>query len=240
MKIVFLTGAGISISSGIPPFHGKGGLYENLGDNVENIITEKAITQTPEKFWDAVSPLYKKNYKPNLNHSMISTICNRFENHTIITQNIDGLHIKYNSDDNIIELHGDTRMIKCINCSTKRIPLFDKVPEPCTICHGPMRPDVLLFQESLEHKMYSNIMYHCKKTDYLITIGTQSTYGYIIGMIRAAKQRGATVIDINPEVTPLSGMAHKHIQERAEVGLIMLDKLLELNLDNPKIYCRHK
>ena len=224
MSIVFITGAGISIASGIPPFNGKGGIYSNLKYSPQDIISEEGVTKYPDLFWETFKPLYEKEYKPNCNHAVISAICNKFIKHAVITQNIDCLHNKYNDKDNIIELHGNNQYIKCMNCSTKREPVFDKIPDPCGKCRQPMRPDVVLFKESLGTHMYSKIMCHAKRCNYIVTVGTQSTYPYILQMINSAKQRGAVYIDINPETTDLSHMARYHIQETAEVGLIILEK----------------
>ena len=150
MSIIFLTGAGISISSGISPFRGEGGMYNGLGDKSENIISKDGLVSNPELFWISLSKIYNNEYSPNCNHAMISNIGNRFNKHLIVTQNIDNLHNKYKNDDNIIELHGNNKKLICVDCGVSNIQEFKDIPDKCD-CGGQLRPDIILFGENINN-----------------------------------------------------------------------------------------
>ena len=228
MSILFITGAGVSIASGIPPFHGENGLYTTLAENVEDVITVHTLKSDPAKFWGVLAPLKSKVYTPNTNHALISKICHTFPSHLIVTQNIDGLHGSYNNDDNVIELHGNMKDALCMECNKHQPLLIDKNDDrasPCVYCGKQVRPDVLLFHEQLDPRLFAKVTKYCKACEYVVTIGTQSQYSYLLAFVAKCKRRGAKHIDINPTVSVWSKKADTHIQDTADIGLVKLEQM---------------
>lgn len=150
-RMVIFTGAGLSTASGIKDFRGKNGLYnENI--DAETILSHHYFTEHPEKFYIFYrEKLINEGIKPNLMHEVICNLQKEGYVSGIFTQNIDGLDTMAGTKD-VIELHGNANHFYCMNCKKKYslddIKEMDIVPK-CK-CGGIIRPDIVLYEESLD------------------------------------------------------------------------------------------
>lgn len=150
-RMVVFTGAGLSTASGIPDFRGKNGLYkENI--DAETILSHNYFIEHPEKFYIFYrEKLINEGIKPNLMHEVIADLQKEGYISGVITQNIDGLDTMAGTKD-VIELHGNANNFYCMNCKKKYslndIKEMDIVPK-CK-CGGIIRPDIVLYEESLD------------------------------------------------------------------------------------------
>ena len=199
-RIVALTGAGMSVESGIAPFRGKGGLWEKF--DPEEYAHIAAFEKDPEKSWELFRLQYEEISKAEPNpghHALIELQKHGLE--AIITQNIDGLH--HNQE--VVELHGNIFRSYCTGCGTKyHTREFMKKPILCG-CGAPVRPDVVLFGETLsQHSIYRAFQL-CADCDLLLVIGTSAVVHPAASLPSIAKQAGAEIVEINLDKTPLTG-----------------------------------
>ncbi len=199
-KVAVITGAGISAESGIKTFRDSDGLWEN--HKIEDVATPEAFSRNPELVWD----FYKQRYisassaEPNPAHIALAEMEHKLNsNFHLITQNIDGLHIKAGNR-NVIEMHGNLQKSFCPHCHKNYlisdIDLEAKLPY-CNKCGNILRPDIVWFGE---------IPYHLEKIEKLIlkcnifiVIGTSGLVYPAAGFVMAAKYHGAITIGINLE-----------------------------------------
>lgn len=184
--IVFFGGAGVSTESGIPDFRSKDGLYNmKYKWPPELILSRDFFYENTNEFYkfyrDKLNCLDKK---PNIVHNYLTKLENKGKLKAIITQNIDGLHSKANSK-NIYELHGSIYRNYCTRCNKFYEPeyIFDSNDIPKCECGGLIKPDVVLYNESLESKMLDESIYHISHADLLIVAGTSLTVYPASGLI---------------------------------------------------------
>ena len=204
---VALTGAGISVESGIPPFRGKGGLWEKI-DPME-YATIEAFERNPSKVWHVLIKDMKgvvETAMPNAAHEGLAQLERWGLLKAVITQNVDGLHQKAGSSD-VIEFHGSFASQRCVDCS-RRIATADvsikEIPPRCE-CGGILRPDCIFFGEMIPPKDLLRSQQMAAACDVMLVIGTSGTVHPAGYMPVIAKETGAKVIEINPEATPLTG-----------------------------------
>jgi len=205
--VVALTGAGISVESKIPPFRGKGGLWEKI-DPMEYAHID-AFKKNPTKVWNVLLKDMKEIIDkaiPNDAHKGLARLEELGILKTIITQNIDGLHQMAGNTD-VIEFHGTYAWHRCMDCKNRckssRIDLTN-IPPLCD-CGGIYRPEVVFFGEIIppEHLWRSRQL--ASDCDLMLVIGTSATVQPAALMPHIAKESGSKVIEINPEETPLTG-----------------------------------
>lgn len=219
--IVALTGAGISAESGIPTFRGKDGLWNKF--RPEELATPEAFFRNPKLVWewyDWRRGLIAKA-EPNEGHRILAKMEKEFPHFYLITQNVDGLHQKAGSK-KVIELHGNIWKVKCVNCKCEayeyRTPL-PEIPPKCEQCGGLLRPGVVWFGESLPMDALQKAYELSKESLICIVIGTSGVVYPAAELPYIAKESGAEVIEVNPEETPISGIADKIFREKASTGL---------------------
>jgi len=205
-NVVALTGAGISVESGIPPFRGKGGLWEKF-DPLEYAHID-AFMKDPAKVWNVLIKEMKKivdKARPNYAHKGLARLEDLGILKTIITQNVDGLHQMAGSTD-VIEFHGNFAWNRCMDCDTRcetsKIDL-SQIPPRCK-CGGVYRPECVFFGEMIpSHNLWRSekIASDC---DIMLVVGTSAVVHPAASIPVVAKQAGAKVIEINPERTLLS------------------------------------
>jgi NAD-dependent deacetylase len=204
--VVALTGAGISVESKIPPFRGKGGLWEKI-DPMEYAHID-AFKKNPTKVWNVLLKDMKEIIDkaiPNDAHKGLARLEELGILKTIITQNIDGLHQMAGNTD-VIEFHGTYAWHRCMDCKNRckssRIDLTN-IPPLCD-CGGIYRPEVVFFGEIIppEHLWRSRQL--ASDCDLMLVIGTSATVQPAALMPHIAKESGSKVIEINPEETPLT------------------------------------
>jgi len=230
-KVVALTGAGISVESGIPPFRGKGGLWEKI-DPMEFAHID-AFLRDPAKVWNILIREMKDivdKARPNDAHNGLAKLEKLGILNVIITQNVDGLHQMAGNSD-VIEFHGNFAWQKCLDCG-KKIETFkislNEIPPKCS-CGGILRPDCVFFGEMIppEHLTRSRkASYEC---DIMLVIGTSALVQPAAYMPVIAKESGATVIEINPESTPLTGSISDYLI-KGNAGKVIRELVAEVEL----------
>ncbi|WP_448583295.1 SIR2 family NAD-dependent protein deacylase [Thermocrinis sp.] len=223
MKELFLalTGAGISAESGIPTFRGEGGLWKQF--RPEELATPKAFAKDPKSVWEWYDWRRRiiSKAEPNRAHLLLVELEQRLENFFIITQNVDGLHQKAGSK-KVIELHGNIWRVRCLSCRAEyelyETPLKE-IPPRCRYCGGLLRPAVVWFGESLPEDALTKSFELSQNCSLFLVIGTSGMV-YPAGYLPfIAKQRGAKIVEINPERTAISDIADIVIREKATKGL---------------------
>ena len=201
-----LTGAGISVESGIPPFRGKDGLWEKI-DPMEFAHID-AFLKNPTKVWDVLIREMKgivDKARPNDAHIGLARLEELGILKTVITQNVDGLHQMAGNTD-VIEFHGNFAWQRCMDCDerceTSKISL-SQIPPRCK-CGGIYKPDCVFFGEMIPPQSLRRSEQVVTDCDVLLVIGTSALVQPASFMPLLAKQAGAKVIEINPERTPLS------------------------------------
>ncbi len=220
-NIVAFTGAGISAESGIPTYRGEGGLWTKYDPSKYASIDY--FLQDPSYYWnffkDVRYPILKK-VKPNKAHRALSQMEKTASLKTVITQNIDGLHQKAGSS-SVIELHGTTRTIICMDCSKKYtigeafIKLAKQIPPLCSDCNGILRPDVVFFGETLDPQILRDAYAAAASSDFLLAVGSSLVVFPAADIPMRAKQAGAKLAIINKDSTPLDLVADYVINEAA-------------------------
>ncbi|MEN3033959.1 MAG: NAD-dependent deacylase [Aquificaceae bacterium] len=225
-KIAVLTGAGISQESGIPTFRGNDGLWEKY--DLYDLATPEGFSKNPRLVWEWY--IHRRNLiksaKPNEAHKTLVKLENKLgDGFILITQNVDNLH-RIAGSKNLIELHGNIFKVKCTNCKAEYFEFGDLKPMPeCKECGGLLRPGVVWFGESLPIDALNRAISYSESCDIFVCIGTSAVVYPAAELPVLAKQRGATVIEINPERTPVSDIADIKIQDKASSGV---KKLLEI------------
>jgi NAD-dependent deacetylase len=227
--MVAMTGAGISVESNIPPFRGKGGLWEKF-DPMEYASID-AFMADPEKVWNALLKDMKQvldTAEPNDAHKGLAKLEEMGILTTIITQNVDGLHQKAGNTD-VIEFHGTFAVHRCLDCGKKvetdHIDL-STIPPKCE-CNGIYRPDCVFFGEMIppHHLQRSQVV--SAACDTMLIIGTSGTVQPAAFMPVIAKESGAKIIEINTETTPLTHSISDYIVT-GKAGEVMAAIMAEL------------
>jgi len=216
--IVALTGAGISVESGIPPFRGPGGIWEKL-DPMEYAHID-AFMRDPARVWRALIADMKAvldRARPNDAHKGLVRLEQMGKLKTIITQNVDGLHQAAGSSD-VIEFHGNFAWQRCLACgqrvATAELDMAE-MPPRCA-CGGIFRPECVFFGEMIAPVNLSRSQNAAAQCDLMLVVGTSAMVQPAALMPAIARQAGATVIEINFEPTPLTGqVAHYSLLGKA-------------------------
>ncbi len=228
MKVAVLTGAGISVESGVPTFRGQGGLWKSY--RPEELATPQAFRRNPALVWEWY--LWRRSIiakaEPNAGHIALVELERKYtENFLLITQNVDGLHQKAGSK-RLVELHGNIWRVKCLSCGVVYYDYFvsyAQLPPACKECGGLIRPDVVWFGEALPEDTLEIAIRWAKDCDVFVVVGTSAVVYPAGELPYLAKEYGAKVIEINPEGTPVSSLADVIIREPASSGV---KKLLEV------------
>lgn len=205
-KVVALTGAGISVESGIPPFRGKGGLWEKI-DPMKYAHID-AFLNDPAEVWKVLIQGMKEiieSARPNDAHKGLARLEEIGILQTVITQNVDGLHQKAGNTD-VIEFHGNFAWHRCMECGRKcRTGQLDikQIPPRCE-CGGIYRPDCVFFGELIPSDYLQRSEQVAANCDIMLVVGTSAIVQPAALMPVIARQAGAKVVEINLEKTPLS------------------------------------
>lgn len=211
-KILILTGAGISVASGIPDFRSpKTGIYSNLQkynlSKPELLFTRFFFNLNPKPFYEHCKDFLLKEYKPSIAH-YLSVL---FERHNMLskyyTQNIDGLDKKAGlSDEKLIECHGKFRTSSCLKCNKKYDTneikddiLNDKIPK-CKYCDGIIQPDVVFYGDDLPDEFFEQLDKDFQNCDLLIVIGSSLKVEPFPGMIEDPPKNAPRVLINNEPV----------------------------------------
>ena len=203
-RTLALTGAGISVESGIPDFRSSGGLWERF-DPME-YATIESFRADPEKVWqmlEEVSVLLNKA-RPNPAHIGLGRLQEMGLLHTIITQNIDNLHQEGGAS-HVIEYHGNANTLSCLRCYQRynANEIEGQRPPKCD-CGQILKPDVVFFGEPIPLKALQESYDLAAGCDTLLVLGTSAEVAPANTLPQAAKEGGAKVIEINLEPTVLT------------------------------------
>lgn len=221
LSVAILTGAGISAESGVPTFRGGGdtSIWSWRGRPVSELSSAELMASDPKLVWEWFD--YRrgmlKDLQPNPGHQALAFWERRFEDFTLITQNIDDLHRAAGSL-NILELHGNIWRARCLRCRStfevRESPL-EQNPPLCLACGNAARPDVVLFGELLHEGVFDRAEEAAARADLFFVIGTSAVVYPAASLPIVAKQSGAKVIEVNPEQTDISFMADVTILGKA-------------------------
>lgn len=217
MRIVVLSGAGLSAASGVPTFRGAGGLWE--GHRFEDVATPEAWLRDPalvRRFYDE-RRVGMAHAKPNAGHYALARLqAERPNDVTLVTQNIDGLLNEAGCTD-VIEMHGAIRSLRCAwEEGHAWVPVsgYQDAEVRCA-CGGPLRPAIVWFGEVPYH--LDRIFESVARCDVFVSVGTSGVVYPAAGLVEIARKGGAARVEINPE--PAGGPFDTVIAEGGEVAL---------------------
>jgi NAD-dependent deacetylase len=215
VRIVALTGAGISAESGVPTFRGPGGLWRNYSP--EKLATPEAFAENPRLVWEWYDWRRQtvRKAEPNPGHRALAELERRkmgatgaAGSFTLVTQNVDGLHDRAGSR-NLVKLHGDIWRVRCLGCGVEawneQVPLED-LPPRCR-CGALLRPGVVWFGESLPPGEWERAVEASTHADVFLVIGTSAVVYPAAGLAEVAREAGAKLAVVNPEPTPIDPTA---------------------------------
>jgi NAD-dependent deacetylase len=216
-SLVALTGAGISTDSGIPDFRGPQGVWTK-NPEAERTATLQHYLADSEIRKSAWRRRLHSEYlaaQPNAGHLALAALEHRGTLHTLITQNVDGLHIKAGtSPARMVEIHGHTREAVCMDCG-ERAPMervLDRVrageeDPPCRSCGGVLKAATISFGQSLVADDLARAHTAARGCDLMLAVGSTLSVFPIAGVVPAAKEAGARVVIVNAEATAMDDLA---------------------------------
>lgn len=207
-KIVFFGGAGVSTESGIPDFRSVDGLYSQKFEYPpETIISHSFYLRKPEYFFrfyrEKMLPL---GFEPNVTHRVLAKWEEQGKLRAVVTQNIDGLHQKAGSK-RVYELHGSVLRNYCTRCRKFHSAEFMKNADgiPKCDCGGTVKPDVVLYEESLDQNTIEKSVQAIREADLLIVAGTSLTVYPAAGLVNY--YQGNRLVLINRDATAYDQLA---------------------------------
>ena len=228
-KIVFFTGAGMSAESGIHTYRGEGGIWNSY--KWRDVACQKAFETNPRRVLDFHEKRRMEALEatPHSGHQIIKNLENELGQVDIITQNIDGMHQRAYSK-NVLELHGSLWRLRCDedNYTINDLENYKYVKRMCK-CGSWLRPDIVWFEDSLDHKIMNRAAAIISDCDLFVSIGTSGLVWPAAGYINLAKNSGALCVDINPEEGNFNSVFDVKIRDIASKGLAKLLKILRPN-----------
>ena len=234
-----LTGAGLSVESGIPPFRGPGGLWTKYGeppmDGYQRFLSDPAGAWrerlNPSAPWAKALSDTLAAAKPNAGHQALAELERMGACATVITQNIDDLHGQAGTRE-LLEIHGNHRLLRCIECMTRFDPEGvnvdpENLPPLCPECGGTVKGDTVHFGEPIPPDVLRGCYAHVGRTDCMLVVGTSATVYPAAEFPYEVARNGGSVIEVNPDPTELPPLAA--ISLRGPGGAI-LERLLHHTL----------
>jgi NAD-dependent deacetylase len=226
-NLLFITGAGISVDSGLPTYRGVGGLYDDVdtdeGLPIEVVLSGPYFRKHPERTWKYLRQIGDacSGAKPNAAHLRIAELERARKRVVTLTQNVDGLHVAAGSQ-NVIAIHGDANALRCTACNWavrvsdygELAKMFEGQPVPrCPTCEAIVRPAVVLFEEMLPALAIERLQTELRQGfDAVISIGTSALFPYIIAPVIEARRQCKLTIEINPGVSEVSELVDFHLK----------------------------
>jgi NAD-dependent deacetylase len=228
MRILVITGAGVSAESGIPTFRGKDGYWRNF--DPAKLATPEAFARDPKLVWEWYRERRERirSAQPNAAHEAITRLSRQVDDFLLVTQNVDDLHSRAGiAKEKMVQIHGDIFVTKCSRCDFKHEHEHDHEHEQehenapkCPQCDALMRPGVIWFGEQLPLRELRRVENYLDRgpCDVVIVAGTTATFGYITDWALRASCDGE-LIELNPEETPLSRFATRLVRKPAAIAL---------------------
>ena len=222
-SIVFFGGAGVSTESGISDFRSVDGLYNQKYDYPpEEILSHTFFVQKTKEFYDFYrDKMICLDAQPNKAHFKLAELEKAGKLTAVVTQNIDGLHTQAGSK-KVYELHGSVHRNYCTKCGKffGIEAITDSVGVPKCECGGTIKPDVVLYEEGLDHDVINGAVKAIAECDMLIIAGTSMTVYPAAGLVRYF--RGKYLVVINRDPTSVDGQCDLVLHDK--VGEV-LDKI---------------
>lgn len=211
-----LTGAGVSAESGLPTFRGPGGWWRNY--RAEDLATPGAFERDPRLVWEWYRHRREQvqQHRPNDGHVALVELQKHLGQLTLITQCVDRYHQQAGARD-VIELHGNLVESRCVQCGTQTDAAAEIWREGLAycVCGGLRRPAVVWFGESLLMSALQQAFRAAEECTVFFSIGTSALVYPAAHLPHLAREAGATIVEINPDRTPLTSQAHWFLQGRA-------------------------
>lgn len=221
-KNIVFTGAGISTESGIPDYRSQGGIW----DKFRPVYFDEFMSsrEAREEYWRRWQELYQgiRQARPNAGHTAIASLDQKGLLETVITQNVDGLHQESGlADEKIIELHGNTRRIRCMSCRKitateeiqARLDSGDMAPE-CD-CGGYLKPDTISFGQAMPLEAVEKATIISRASDFFLVVGSTLLVQPAAHMPVYATQNNAFLAIVNLSETPCDNMCDVLIRGKA-------------------------
>lgn len=216
--IVVLTGAGMSVESGIAPFRGEDGLWSEF--DPQEMASVTGFSKHPERCWQLFRLQIEECFGAEPHEGYEALV--EMEDHgleAVITQNVDGLHQKAGSK-KVLELHGTLNELVCDSCGNRKDTedMFEEISDgeiPYCECEAVMRPDVVLFGEPLPQKTLKEAWSAVEDTSLIMSIGTSSVVQPAASLPLTAKRSGSTIMELNVKPTQLTPRADHFLEGKA-------------------------
>jgi len=217
--VAVLTGAGISTESGIPDFRGPAGVWTlnpeaERASNIDVYLTEPEVRRAN---WRVMASGLWNGIKPNVGHYALADLDRRGYLHTLVTQNVDGLHVLAGTDsERVVEVHGTVWQSMCLRCGVRddievvleRVRAGDEDPHcPLESCGGLLKRATVSFGQSLFDGDLDRALAAAEEADLLLVVGTTLTVGPINLMVHAALQAARAVVIVNGSATDMDNLA---------------------------------
>lgn len=227
-----LTGAGISVESGIPDFRSRGGLWTRFPP--EEYATLQAFRRDPEKVWSMLAEMAEviDRARPNPAHTALSRLERLGVLCGVVTQNIDGLHQEAGSR-TVVEFHGNCRRLGCPACGwrCRRDDVRGKPVPPRCACGTILKPEIVFFGEMIPSEALSQAHRMADACRTLLVVGTSAEVAPAGHLPLLAERRGAVIIEVNVEPTLLTGsVTDLFLQGKAGEVLPLLAEEVERQL----------
>ena len=233
-RLLVLTGAGVSAESGVPTFRGAEGLWRHL--RPEELATPAAFARDPRLVWEWYDWRRRRvqECRPNAAHLALAALALTAGSRArIVTQNVDGLHGVAARDVAAtlvstpataavpLELHGSLFRVRCTVCGSRRphvgsIDVTSHASLPrCERCSALLRPDIVWFGEPLDDAVLGEALERARTADVCLVVGTSAVVQPAASLAMVTKRAGGSVIEVNPESTPLTPIADVSIRATA-------------------------
>jgi NAD-dependent deacetylase len=228
-RVVALTGAGISTESGIPDFRGPNGVWtrnpeaEKLS-TIQNYLADPAIRKAS---WRSRLEHPAFSARPNAGHEALAELERHGKLHALITQNIDGLHLRAGSTAaRVIEVHGNVHKAMCLSCGWKgpmqetleRVVAGEEDPR-CRECGGILKSDTISFGQALVPEVIERAMRAAQEADFMLAVGSTLQVYPVAHAVPLAKSNGARVVIVNAEPTQFDALADAIV--RQPIGTVL-------------------
>ena len=215
--LVAMVGAGLSVESGIPPYRGPGGLWTKFGE--PPMLSYREFVRDPQLWWEERlqgerepgNPVYEMKLavdqaQPNPGHYALVELERLGLLQQTITQNVDNLHRRAGSQ-HLIEIHGNRTWLRCMDCGARRPRdgfSLAELPPRCPQCKGIIKSDTVMFGEPIPTDVLQECWRQVELCDCVLLVGTSGTVNPAAQLPIVARNRGATLIEVNPQETHLS------------------------------------
>jgi NAD-dependent deacetylase len=222
--VIALTGAGLSVESGIPPFRGPGGLWTKYGE--PPLDGYQRFLKNPRRAWEErLSPTGPMRElwetlaaaRPNPGHEALVELEQLGVVKCTITQNVDNLH-RLAGSTQLLEIHGNATLIRCIECVARfaREAIdFAELPPRCPQCRGILKSDTVSFGEPIPPDVLERCFEEAERADCMLVAGTSATVYPAAQFPIAIQQRGGDLVEVNPYESEITVLCRHALRGRA-------------------------